>query len=222
MKGKGTRGMPGKGMKPPEGSGFNKKSKERMQKRDFARSEWTLVAEKGDLGEEVGSTLAVEAGMSPQGQNYIWTLIRVEDGAGAGAFGSDDDDESNVIATDGQCRACSFPLTKSTVTKEADGTWAAECASCGSKFAVERGEVIDWLPGGNPVQWMAKQVNSKKEALAQSLLKTRVSKSGRVYLRLPDGTLPIEKSAADRAAELAAPLTAQEQVAAAQAKAAQK
>ena len=32
-----------------------------MQKRDFERSEWTLVAEKDDLGTEVGSAKAVEA-----------------------------------------------------------------------------------------------------------------------------------------------------------------
>merc|ERR1719460_2901544 len=83
MKGKGTRGMPGKGVRPPAGSGYNTASKKRMQKREFERSEWTLVGEKGDLGEEIGSTLAVEAGVSPMGQNYIWTLIRGEQGAGA-------------------------------------------------------------------------------------------------------------------------------------------
>jgi hypothetical protein len=65
MKGKGTRGMPGKGVRPPSGSGFNDKSKKRMQKRDFERSEWTPVALKGELGDEIGSSMAVEAGQSP-------------------------------------------------------------------------------------------------------------------------------------------------------------
>ena len=73
MKGKGTRGMPGKAVKPPSGSGFNKASKQRMQQRDFAKSEWILVAGKDDLGETAGSTLAVEAGMSPQGQNCAFS-----------------------------------------------------------------------------------------------------------------------------------------------------
>jgi hypothetical protein len=45
--------------------------KKRFQKRDFDRDEWTLVAEKGELGSEMGSTKAVEAGMAPMGQNYI-------------------------------------------------------------------------------------------------------------------------------------------------------
>ena len=43
MKGKGTRGMPGKAVRPPPGSGFNKASKKRMQKRELDRDEWTLV-----------------------------------------------------------------------------------------------------------------------------------------------------------------------------------
>merc|ERR1719440_2282223 len=84
MKGRGSRGMPGKGATGPgTGGGFTKGSKSRMQKRDFERDEWTAVALKGELGDEIGSTMAVEAGQSPMGQNYIWTLVRGEDGAGA-------------------------------------------------------------------------------------------------------------------------------------------
>ena len=56
MKGKGTRGMPGKAVRPPAVSGMQKNVKNRMQKRDFDRSEWTLVAEKGELGSELGDT----------------------------------------------------------------------------------------------------------------------------------------------------------------------
>lgn len=33
----------------------------RMQQRDFAKSEWTLVAAKGDLSEDIGSKCVVEA-----------------------------------------------------------------------------------------------------------------------------------------------------------------
>ena len=215
MKGRGTRGMPGKGVKPPSGSGFNAASKKRMQKRDFERNEWTFVAGKGELGEEVGSTMAVEAGQNPMGTNYIWTLVRGEEGAGA----QTDDDFSNVYCTDGSCRACTFPLLKSKVEKEAGGEYSMTCGNCGSKFSLEDGSVISWLPGEGPVQWMAKQLNSKKEPQAAGVLRTRVAQSGRVYLRLPDGTLAITKTAADRAAELAAPLSAKEMVQAAQAKA---
>lgn len=217
MKGKGTRGMPGKAVRPPPGSGFNKASKKRMQQRDFSRSEWTLVAEKGELGEAPGSTLAVEAGVTPQGQNYIWTLVRGE--AGAGAPGSDD--ATDVYATDGSCRACTFPLTKATTSKEADGTTAITCGSCGSKWSMEKGEVINWLPGEGPVQWMAAKLNSNKEQESAGSLPTRVSQAGRIYVRLPDGTLPITKTAADRAADLSgvAPVSTSDQVKAAQQKA---
>ena len=153
------------------------------------------------------------------GLSDIWTLNR---GTGAAA-----DDESNVHATDGSCRACSFPLTKAVLNTEADGTSSITCGSCGSKFSLTQGEgtVLDWLPGNGPIQWMAKNLNSAKEQLAAGILPTRLSQSGRVYIRLPDGTLPMAKTAADRAAELsgaeqAAPLTAQEKVKAAQQKAA--
>lgn len=213
--------MPGKGVKPPSGSGFNTASKKRMQKRDFERSEWTLVAAKGELGEEIGSTLAVEAGQNPTGTNYIWTLVRGEEGAGA----QSEDDFSNVYATDGSCRACTFPLLKAKVEKEADGGYSMTCGNCGSKFSLDDGHTTSWLPGEGPVQWMAKQLNSKKEAQDAGVLRTRVTQSGRVYLRLPDGTLAITKTAADRAAELsgaAVPeeqLSAKEKVKAAQAKA---
>lgn len=224
MKGKGTRGMPGKGVRPPSGSGMQKKVKERMQKRDFERSEWTVVATKGDLGEEVGATLAIEAGQSPMGQNYIWTLVRGEEGAGALAG-----DVSNVHATDGSCRACTFPLVKGVYAKdEATGECTLTCGSCGTKFSLEDGAMLDWLPGDGPVQWMAKQLNKDKEQLAASLLKTRVAQSGRIYVRLPDGTLAITKTAEDRASELnpfaeadsGAELSAKEKILAAQKKAA--
>lgn len=218
MKGRGTRGMPGKGVKPPPGSGFNGQSKKRMSQRDFQKSEWTLVAEKNELGEEIGSTMAVEAGQSPQGGNYIWTLIRGPQGAGAV---DSDDDSSNVWATDGSCRACSFPMIKSVVEKEASGEYSMLCPTCGSKWNLADGEVIDWLPAANPAQWALKKINEKKEPMAAGILRTRVAQSGRVYVRLPDGTLSITESAADRAAQLAetTPLSQLQKVRAAQEKA---
>merc|ERR1719231_396389 len=65
MKGKGTRGMPGKGATAPGvGAGMRKGSKQKMQKKDFERDEWTLVAAKDELGSEFGATMVIEAGQS--------------------------------------------------------------------------------------------------------------------------------------------------------------
>ena len=200
MKGKGTKGMPGKVVPPPAGSGFNAKSKKRMQNRELSRDEWTLVAAKGELGDEIGDTLAVEAGQSPMGgQNYIWTLIRGPEGAGQFT----DDVYSNVWATDGSCRACTFPMTKAVVKPELGEAYALECTACGTKWSLDDGSVLKWLPGEGIGQTLLKKLNEKKEPMECGILKTRVSQSGRVYVRLPDGTLPIAKTAEDRAAELA-------------------
>ena len=192
MKGRGTRGMPGKGVKPPSGSGFQSGMKDRMQKRDFERSEWTLVAEKGELGSSLGATKAVEAGMAPQGQNFIWSLIRGEDGDGEG---------STVYATGGSCRACTFPLFNGKCEKKGD-EFTLTCGSCGTKYSLEDGSPIEWLPGNGPIQWAAQQLNKAKEPSNINLLMTRVSRAGRIYIRLPDGTLPAMKTAEQRAAEL--------------------
>tara|TARA_B110001452_G_C15210667_1_gene419936 strand:- start:1001 stop:1687 length:687 start_codon:yes stop_codon:yes gene_type:complete len=193
MKGKGSRGMPGKNSKPGQGFQGNL-VKERMMKRDANREEWTLVAAKGELGTELGSTMAVEAGQSPQGTNYIWTLVRGEAGEG---------EESTVYATDGSCRACQFPMIKGVMAKGEEG-FSLTCPTCGSEFNLDKGgEVVKWLPGEGPAQFLAKQLNKDKEEGGASTLPTRVSKSGRIYMRLPDGTLKITKTAAERAEELA-------------------
>ena len=49
--------------------------------------------------------------------------------------------------------------------------------------------MLDFLPAANPVQWAAKMANEKKGPQPAALLPTRVSRSGYVYVRLPDGTL---------------------------------
>ena len=67
-----------------------------------------------------------------------------------------------------------------------------------------------------------KALNKDKEPRSINLLSTRTSQAGRIYVRLPDGTLALTKSAADRAAELAGTPSAQEAVAAAQEKAKSK
>merc|ERR1719231_897173 len=128
MKGRGTRGMPGKGATSAgSGGGFTKDSKKRLAQRDFQRSECTLVAEKGELGEEIGSTKAVEAGQSPMGQNYVWALVRGEDDVGK------DGEVTNVYATDGACVACQFPMSKAEITKEG-GRQLLDCKTCGSQW----------------------------------------------------------------------------------------
>jgi len=208
--------MPGKGATAAGvGGGFAKDSKKRMQKRDFQRSEWTLVAEKGELGDQYGSTTAVEAGMSPQGQNYVWALVR-------GEAAPDDGEETKVYATDGACISCQFPMTKAVITKE-DGLELLDCKTCGSQWNLKDGSVHKWLPGEGLAQMGMKALNKDKEERPINLLSTRTSQAGRIYVRLPDGTLAVTKTAADRAAELSgvAP-TPQEAVAAAQKKAKSK
>ena len=76
------------------------------------------------------------------------------------------------------------------------------CGSCGTKISLEDGEPVEWLPGNGPIQWAAQQLNKNKQPEKINLMMTRVSKAGRVYVRLPDGTLPMAKTAAQRAAEL--------------------
>lgn len=186
--------MPGKGATAAgTGGGFTKNSKKKMQQRDFARSEWTLVADKGELGDEVGSGLAVEAGQSPMGQNYIWALMRA---------GPPEGEEPNVYATDGSCVACQFPMSKAVLTNE-DGLELLDCKTCGSQWNLKDGSVHKWLPGDGLGQIAMKAINKDKEPKPVNLLTTRVSQSGRIYIRLPDGTLKIDKTAAERAAELA-------------------
>merc|ERR1719353_2360956 len=123
---KGNMGQPGnKGMQNVAG-GMTKKGRAKFDKDDFQKSsEWTLVAEKDELGETTGSTKAVAAGQSPQGQEYVWTLVRGDPVLPAGEDG-EEPPESTVYVTDGSCRSCLFPMIKGEVSKESDG-YALTC-----------------------------------------------------------------------------------------------
>ena len=50
------------------------------------------------------------------------------------------------------------------------------------------------LPKNNPIQFATALVNKDKEPTPITVLRTRVSKAGRYYLRLPDGTLPVRSA----------------------------
>jgi len=178
MKGKGSRGMPGKANKGPAPGGTG--VKQRMQKQDFEkRKEWVQVLDDiAALGEDSGSTKAVQAGVTPQGQEFIWCLMRGKKTA--------KDEEPNIYAIDGSCRQCQFPMLNSEIDAAA-GT--LDCPVCGNKWNLEDGELIDYLPANNPIQWASKLANEKKGPQKLGMLPTRVSGSGKVYLRLPDGTL---------------------------------
>merc|ERR1719149_138872 len=179
MKGRGTRGMPGK-QRGQERPNENSSLKKKMQKRDFeTKREWGEVCRIDELGAETGSTKAVEAGITPQGQKFIWNIVRGAPGPAEGA----------VFACDGACRTCQFPLTNSATEKRADGIYALTCGLCGTVYSLKDGAVLDFLPANNPVQWASKLANEKKGEQQMATLPTRVSKSGRVYVRLPDGTL---------------------------------
>lgn len=161
--------------------------KSKIQKRDFdTRKEWVEVAMNDDLGAETGSTKAVEAGITPQGQRYIWALVR---GSPKPAEPDGEWAEDTVFAVDGSCRSCQFPMTNGKTEKEPDGTYSLTCGLCGSKYSMANGAVLKFLPGENPIQWASKLANEKKGEVPMATLPTRISKSGRIYVRLPDGTL---------------------------------
>ena len=140
------------------------------------------MCKAGEVGDEVGATKAISAGVTPKGQDYIWTLVRGRDG-------QDADEPVTVYATDGACRCCQFPLPSGKTAAEPDGSLSLTCGLCGTRYSLEDGRVLDFLPAANPVQWAAKMANEKKGPQPAALLPTRVSRSGYVYVRLPDGTL---------------------------------
>ncbi|KAL1522566.1 hypothetical protein AB1Y20_017551 [Prymnesium parvum] len=176
MKGKGTRGMPGKALKGPAGSSAS--VKKRLQKEDFLkRKEWVQVLDSiTELGEEMGSSKAVQAGVTPTGQEFIWCLLRGKQ--------VKDEEEPQLFAVDGACRCCQFPLLNAQMDNDAS---KLTCGLCGTSWSLANGECIDFLPATNP--WAAKKANEAKGPQRLGILPTRVTKAGKVYLRLPDGTL---------------------------------
>ena len=66
MKGKGSRSMPGKATSGRTAfGGITDKAKKKFDIDDFnSKSEWTLIAEKTELGAEMGATKAVAAGVA--------------------------------------------------------------------------------------------------------------------------------------------------------------
>ena len=184
MKGKGSRGMPGK-----RGGFQSGQLKKRMGKRDFEqRDEWVQVAASLDeeVGTEPGATKAVSAGVTPKGQDFLWTLVRGVDAPGEEEGAAL---EPVVYAVDGACRCCQFPMPSAQLAAEAGGAFSLTCGLCGTKYSLTDGAVLEFCPKNNPAQVVAALVNEKKGPQAMATLKTRVSKSGKVYLRLPDGTL---------------------------------
>lgn len=189
MKGRGNRGLPGKFMSRPT---VDKGMKKRMQKRDFDAKEWAGVGKIDAIG-EMGATKAVEAGRQPgrmgptgfvEGAMYIWCLVRGEPRAPREGE-EDEPPDAGVFAIDGSCRQCQFPMTAG--QWESGNTFA--CGCCGTRISLESGEVVEYMPKKNPVQWAAAMANEKKGPQNAAVLPTRVSKAGNVYLRLPDNTI---------------------------------
>jgi len=170
----------------------NKGVKKRMMQRDYDAKEWALVGKLDEIA-EIGATKAVEAGRSPgrmgatgfeDGPMYIWALVR-GDPRKAREGEEDEPADAGVYAIDGSCRACQFPMTA--------GKWFPGnnfgCVTCGTKYNLETGEVVDFMPKENPVQWAAAMANGDKPPQTTASLPTRVSRSGNVYVRLPDNTI---------------------------------
>merc|ERR1711953_760424 len=145
------------------GSGMDERMRKRMMKDDFAKDEWQFVCEDSELGAETGSTKAVEAGQSYKGTRFIWTLVR-----------GDPESEKSVFALDGNCRCCLFPMINGKTEKQADGTYAMTCGLCGTQYSLDSGEVLEFLPANNPVQWASKVANEKKGPQKAGVLPTRV------------------------------------------------
>ena len=80
-------------------------------------------------------------------------------------------------------------MTAATLAAEPDGSYGITCGLCGTKYSLEDGSVLEFLPKRNPAQWAAALANERKGPQKMVTLPARVSKSGKVYLRLPDGTL---------------------------------
>ena len=94
-----------------------------------------------------------------------------------------DPQESSCYVTDGSCRTCLFPLTQCKVEAivDADGnpSHTMTCGLCATKWDLNSGKVLDFLPGNGPAQFAAKLANSKKEETPCTVLKTRISKARR-------------------------------------------
>lgn len=175
-------------------TGFDQFYQKRMMQDEQNAAEWVVVLNNTDLGGETGATKAVEAGVTPRGQDYLWTMGRGD------PIGTEYEDlamQRSVFAFDGSCRICQFPMFNGKVKKEENGLYSVDCSLCGTKWSledgegIEQGDVIDWLPAKNPVQWAQKQLHKEKDQkeFKQGILPVRISKGGMVRLRLPDGTL---------------------------------
>lgn len=170
--------------------------KKRMMARDFQeKKEWAQVGKVAELVPAIGATKAVEAGRAPggmgpagfkEGSTYIWCLVRGEL-TGADAEG---DVTDKVFAVDGACRTCQFPLTQAQYAAGGGGNpQTITCGCCGTKYSLESGETVDFLPGDNPIRFAAKLANEKKGPQRLASLPTRVSTNGNIFLRLPDNTI---------------------------------
>lgn len=170
--------------------------KKRMMVRDFQdKNEWVKVGKLAELVPAIGATKAVEAGRAPgamgptgfsEGSTYIWCLVHGEL-SGAEAAG---DAKDKVFAVDGACRTCQFPLTQAQYAAGGGGNeQTITCGLCGTKYSLESGKTVDFLPGDNPIRFAAKLANEKNGPQRLGSLPTRVSKSGNIFIRLPDNTI---------------------------------
>jgi len=180
----------------PRALQVNSGVKKRMMTRDFnEKKEWANVGKVAELVPEIGNCKAVEAGRAPggagptgfqAGNTYIWCLVRGQKTAGTEGEGAGD----KVFAVDGACKTCQFPLTKGEYDAGGGGNpETLRCSCCGTKYNLLSGETLEFLPGDNPMRWVAKTANEKNGPQRLASLPTRVSQSGNIFLRLPDNTI---------------------------------
>jgi hypothetical protein len=158
---------------------------EKLKSQEETRREWILACADSELGDELGSTKAVEGGVSPQGQKYLWALIRGDKDSG------DLDDftkQKSVFITQPSCPSCQWPMTKAELEKQKDGSYGIRCGLCGTMYD-EKGEVLEFLPARNPVQWAQAKLNANKDPYQKLGVLPAKTIDGMVKMRLPDGTL---------------------------------
>jgi|Transcript_40096 hypothetical protein len=159
---------------------------EYMKKKDMAREEWINIGKESELGDETGSSLAIEAGITPRGAPLIWAVLRGDSPAERGDI-DDTPLQKSVFIMQGNCQACLFPMTNAKVEKQPDGKYWFRCGLCATAYS-QAGDVVDWMPARNPIEWGQKMLRKDKEQEKLTMLPTRL-RDGDIELRLPDGTL---------------------------------
>ncbi|KAG6546895.1 hypothetical protein Mapa_011511 [Marchantia paleacea] len=157
----------GKSMPPKQGRGYNSKKasaqgvQKRMSNRDLDQEGWVQVAEKDDLTEGKNKAIIQD--------NEGYVLVQRG---------------SLLYTIKANCTTCQFPMIDGKVELVGEGDdLTIECPLCHSKFSVVDGDVAEYCPKDGPLQWFVGTLKSKTEPVAAKVYPTRMSNSGRIYVK---------------------------------------